>query len=128
MYRPILPHALIEETKETLALLLPNEDKSTRKWFSKLQNTYQLDPGAIRCKRLGSDALSTEHYRYWRRRLVELKEAYDGHQPRSPLQVWRDDRHVVQWWTFWIAALVLFLTILFGLIQSITGILQVSGV
>jgi hypothetical protein len=88
----------------------------------------KLDSGAIRCESLGSDALSTRHYKYWGRRLAELKEAYDGHQPRIPLQVWRDDRHVVQWWTFWIAALVLFLTSLFGLIQSITGILQITSV
>lgn len=125
---PFLPENLIEETKTTLALMLPKGDKRTRKWFFELQKKRQLDPGAIRCESIASNAYSTEHYKYWGKRLVELKYAYDGHQPRSPLQVWRDDRHIVQWWTFWIAVLVLFLTILFGFVQSITGIIQVSGV
>jgi hypothetical protein len=42
---------------------------------------------------------------------MKLKRAYDGHEPKGPLQWWRDDRKSVQWWTFWIAALVLVLTI-----------------
>ena len=42
---------------------------------------------------------------------MKLKRAYDGHEPEGPLQWWRGDWKSVQWWTFWIAALVLVLTI-----------------
>jgi hypothetical protein len=125
IHRSILPFDFIQETKETLAMILPKSDKDTRKWFFKLQTNNRLDPGAIRCPSVGSDAYRIGHYKYWRSRMAELKSAYDGHQPKTPIQVWRDNRHVVQWWAFWLAALVLVLTIVFGLIQSITGILQV---
>jgi hypothetical protein len=40
-------------------------------------------------------------------------------------QWWYDRRNGVQWWTFWIALLVLGLTILFGLSQCIEGGWQV---
>lgn len=76
------------------------------------------------CGHLIPEYHSIEHFCYWKQRLQELKDAYDGHQPRNPMQVWRDDRQTVQWWTFWIATVVLILTILFGLIQCITGIIQ----
>lgn len=48
-----------------------------------------------------------------------------ANEQSRPLQWWRDDRRSVQWWTFWIAALVLFLTIFFGLIQSVAAVLQI---
>ena len=37
---------------------------------------------------------------------------------------WYDDRKKVQWYTFWVAALVLLLTIVFGLVQSVSGVVQ----
>jgi hypothetical protein len=39
-------------------------------------------------------------------------------------QWWYDRRRRVQWYTFWVAALVLFLTVFFGLIQCVEGGLQ----
>jgi hypothetical protein len=121
---PIIPRELIAETRETLALLLP-KDRDTRKWFGEKQRKKHLDPGAIACDRLKKEGYSIDHYRFWRTRLEDLKYAYDNHQPRNPLQVWRDRRQVVQWWTFWIAFVVFLMTIIFGVIQSTTGIKQV---
>jgi hypothetical protein len=43
----------------------------------------------------------------------------------SILQFWYDRRNKVQWYTFWIAVLILCLTVFFGLVQSIEGALQV---
>jgi hypothetical protein len=123
---PIIPHALIQETKETLALLLPRRDPEVKRWFQTQQKANSLDPGVMDCGHLMPEYHSIEHFHYWKQRLQELKDAYDGHQPRNPTQVWRDDRQVVQWWTFWIATVVLILTIVFGLIQSITGIIQTA--
>jgi hypothetical protein len=54
-----------------------------------------------------------------------LKQVFDEAQPRTIVQWWHDRRNGVQWYTFWVAVLVLVLTILFGLIQSIEGALQV---
>ena len=37
---------------------------------------------------------------------------------------WYDDRKKVQWYTFWVAFLVLVLTVFFGIIQSAAAIVQ----
>jgi ABC-type Fe3+ transport system permease subunit len=57
--------------------------------------------------------------------LVMLKQVFDEAQPRTMAQWWHDRRNGVQWYTFWVAVMVLALTILFGLIQSVEGALQV---
>ena len=66
-----------------------------------------------------------DDYQYWQERLQIIIEAYNKSEPKALPQWWYDRRNKVQWYTFWIAALILVLTIVFGLIQSITGILQV---
>jgi hypothetical protein len=53
-----------------------------------------------------------------------LEEAFDRSEPANIAPWWYDRRKKVQWYTFWVAILVLILTIMFGLIQSITGIIQ----
>jgi hypothetical protein len=53
-----------------------------------------------------------------------LEAAFDKSEPATLYQWWYDRRKRREWATFWVAFLVLVLTILFGLIQSITGILQ----
>ena len=64
-------------------------------------------------------------YIYWRERLLNISERYERSKPSSFLQWWYDRRDMGQWWTFWLLITGIFLTVLFGLIQSITGILQV---
>lgn len=53
-----------------------------------------------------------------------LKQIFDDSEPHTLTHWWYDDRKRVQWYTFWIAALVLVLTIVFGLIQSTAAIVQ----
>jgi hypothetical protein len=119
--------AMIDETRDTLALLLPtSSNKAVQRWFDREQRLHQLDPSAGASQHyLQPHERSIEHYRIWRPRLAELKAHYDAHEPDGPSQWWHDRRKRVQWWTFWVAVLVLLLTIVFGLIQSVTGILQV---
>lgn len=62
-----------------------------------------------------------DEYKYWRDRLVTLKEALDDSQPRSFGQWWHDRRDATQWYAVWIAV---FFTVFFGLVQSVVGILQ----
>ena len=71
-----------------------------------------------------SDLHDPNSYTYWRERLSVLHEAYQKAQPGKLAQFWRDRRDKNQWTTLWLAVLVIFLTLFFGLIQSITGILQ----
>lgn len=66
-----------------------------------------------------------ERFRYWRDRLVILKQACDDATPRTISQWWHDRRNGVQWYTFWVAILVLILTTLLGLVQCVESALQV---
>lgn len=142
----LLPKGLAEETLQTLALLFPSSDTETRKWFSQLSEAG-LDKRAIQCGQLKTDHRQTERFRFWDDRLVVLKQVFDEAQPKSLSQWWYDRRNGVQWYcslianvpntdchplipvvkryTFWVAVLVLVLTIFFGLVQSVEGALQV---
>lgn len=123
--KSLLPDGVAAETLQTLVLLLPSADAETRKWFSKIATTTELDTRAIQCGKLRSDRRQIERFRFWRDRLVTLKQVFDEAQPKTLSQWWHDRRNGVQWYTFWVAILVLVLTIVFGLIQSVEGALQV---
>ncbi|KAI1346407.1 hypothetical protein F5Y01DRAFT_319774 [Xylaria sp. FL0043] len=118
----LLPENLAAETLQTLALLFPSSDCETRKWVSKLPSS--VDTGISRCGRLKTDLRQIERFQIWRDRLIMLKQVYDEAQPKTLRQWWHDRRNGVQWYTFWVAILVLILTVLFGLIQSIEGAIQ----
>lgn len=123
--KSLLPDGVAAETLQTLALLFPKADTETKKWFMKAAATTQLDVRALQIGRLRSDRRQIENFQFWRDRLVTLKQVFDEAQPTTISQWWNDRRNGVQWYTFWVAVLVLVLTILFGFIQSIEGALQV---
>lgn len=127
--RQILPDGLMDETLHTLALILPRVNRKCQKWFEKEQRVQRsfnstLDPLAAD-QQLGRRGRSVTTYRYWNNRLARLAEVFDKSEPKGVLNWWMDRRNRVQWYTFWVAATVLALTLVFGLIQSITGVLQV---
>ncbi|KAL2062787.1 hypothetical protein VTL71DRAFT_5859 [Oculimacula yallundae] len=127
----ILPMPLIKETLRTLALLLPEHDKSIEKWFSEHEIKHRkrgklpLDPLARECGQLKVEERQIDQFHYWHDRLVILKQVFDEAEPKTIKQWWRDRRKRVQWYTFWVAALVLTLTVFFGLVQSVEGAMQV---
>jgi hypothetical protein len=108
----------------TLALLLPSNDSRSRRWFRKKQATFDLDSQAGLCGSLPARSRQIKKFKYWRDRIIILKQAFDDSEPNTVLQWWHDDRKKVQWYTFWVAALVLLLTVIFGVIQSVSGIIQ----
>ncbi|KAF4624242.1 hypothetical protein G7Y89_g13932 [Cudoniella acicularis] len=124
---PILPVAFIDETFRALALLLPEHDREVEKWFSghqiKLEKRRKppLDSMARECGQLKVEERQINKFEYWHDRLVILKQVFDEAEPSSMRQWWRDRRRRVQWYTFWVAAIVLALTIVFGLIQCVEG-------
>ncbi|KAK0511994.1 hypothetical protein JMJ35_005122 [Cladonia borealis] len=122
--RSIFPDGLIEETICTMGLLIPSADKTSRNWFHKKQKELGLDPKAGTYGPLNAAKRQIEHFKYWRDRLTVLKQTFDESEPKTISLWWYDDRKKVQWYTFWIAALVLLLTILFGLTQSVAGVVQ----
>ena len=123
--RTVLPKDLLEETNRSLALLLPRANTECKKWYQKQLKRYpNLDPTAGDLTMTPRDR-ELDSYIYWNERLEIIVEAYNKSEPKALPQWWNDRRNKVQWYTFWIAALILLLTIVFGFIQSITGILQV---
>ncbi|PSN65960.1 hypothetical protein BS50DRAFT_525791 [Corynespora cassiicola Philippines] len=138
LHSDILPPGLAEETLRTLALLCPQSDRATKKWLRRLPKpivskwpsgrpAYILDPHLMRCGHLKTDDRQIEKFIYWHDRLVVLKQVFDETTPNNISQWWHDRRNGVQWYTFWVAIIVLSLTLMFGLIQSIEGALQVYG-
>ncbi|KAE8442631.1 hypothetical protein EG329_002988 [Mollisiaceae sp. DMI_Dod_QoI] len=121
---PVLSIDLIEETINTMSLLLPQNDEASNRWFEKKRRTFGLDPSAATNGHLNSASRRIDKFNYWGDRLSILKQAFDESEPKSVAQWWYDDRKRVQWYTFWIAALVLLLTIVFGSIQSVCSIIQ----
>ncbi|KAI0167562.1 hypothetical protein BJ166DRAFT_237712 [Pestalotiopsis sp. NC0098] len=115
----IFPTGFVEETLQTISLLFPRGDKKVERWYRRKGSSDELDMAAFKC---GAVVRHIDKYRFWRDRLVQLKEAFDDTRPRTVTQWWNDRRDGVQWWTFWIA---IFFTVLFGLIQSIEGGIQV---
>ena len=122
--RTLLQHDLIEETLRTLALLIPSHDARSRRWFREKQRVKKLDPRAGSYRSSIASTRQIDKYHYWRDRLVILKQTFDDSEPNTIASWWYDDRKKVQWYTFWVAALVLLLTVVFGLIQSISAVVQ----
>ena len=121
----VLNDHLIREVFETLAMLLPSSNMRCAAWFRLKTSRLGLDPKAGACEYpFNRVTWDINEFHYFRDRLVILKQVFDATEPRTLSQWWLDDRKKVQWYTFWIAALVLVLTIVFGLIQSVTGIVQ----
>jgi len=121
----LFPQGFVEETLRTVALLFPQSESSSRKWYLKQARRSGLDTALIRNGQLRTDDRQIENFHYWRDRVIVLKQVFDEATPGTISQWWFDKRNVVQWYTFWVAALVLFLTVFFGLIQCIEGALQV---
>ncbi len=111
----------IEETLRTLALLLPQHDAKTKKWFEKYRKRLHLDSHATQCGQLKPEDRNIEKFTYWHDRLVILKEAFDETEPRNVKQWWFNRRNSERWYTFWIAVIILALTIFFGVVQSVEG-------
>lgn len=125
LFSAMFPRGFIDETLRTLALLLPPSDAKLKRWFRKQSFIHRLDNDAVECDRLRAEDRQIENFNFWRDRLIILKDMFDETEPSGISQWWYDRRHGVQWYTFWVAILVLFLTIFFGLIQCIEGALQV---
>ena len=120
----------MEETLRTLSLLLPSGDKKTLRWFRREQKRCVVDElidgTVIKCHPLTTKNRQIGNFVFWHDRLVMLKQAFDEADPKTVRQWWSDRRKPVQWLNFWFAvALVVGLTIFFGLVQRIEGAIQV---
>ena len=102
----------------SLNLLFPHWDPKTDSFMLQHDHTFHLggpfeEPAP----------LSLANFDHWRDRLLELHLVFVS-PPVGLSQMWADRRNPLQWYTFWLAVIILVLTIIFGIISSVTGILQ----
>ncbi|KAL2125433.1 hypothetical protein VTJ04DRAFT_1798 [Mycothermus thermophilus] len=121
----ILPDGLIEETLQTLDLLIPLDNKNCVRWITRKVEDERVDHELRWRRKVERDP---EAYYYWLERLLKLSDAFEKTRPKSPMGWYYDRRDMGQWWNYWLVFLTLALTVLFGLVQSVTGLLQVLGV
>ncbi|KAL2809073.1 hypothetical protein BJX63DRAFT_445525 [Aspergillus granulosus] len=114
------PQGLVAETLQTLALLFPQSEFSSPHSSKKGKHKR-----VIRCGNLRADARQIEKFRFWRDRLIVLKQTYDDATPSTISQWWHDRRNGVQWYTFWVAILILIISTTLGIVQCVEGALQV---
>jgi hypothetical protein len=117
----LLPSDLINETRRTLALLFPNTSSSCNLWLRNSQQRWNLDPNL---KFLTVALRNINEYSHWRDRLLLITDSIDKFKPETAFQWWFDRRDKVQWYTFWLVIAGITLTVFFGLVQSVTGIVQ----
>ncbi|KAJ5095214.1 hypothetical protein N7532_007505 [Penicillium argentinense] len=113
------PFGLIDETLATLALLFPQGNREVERWYKKQDEPDELDGSLLRC---GNVIRQMKDFHYWYDRLAILKNDFDDSKPSTLQQWWNDRRDASQWYPLWVA---ISLTVLFGLVQSIEGALQV---
>ncbi|KAH8895399.1 hypothetical protein GQ53DRAFT_839036 [Thozetella sp. PMI_491] len=117
-----LPCDLIEETLATIDLLAPLTNAKCNAWLANEISYRALDENMVHRDPPNRDKA---RYSYWHERLSIIEETFEKTKPITFIQWWNDRRDMQQWWGFWLVVTGIFLTVLFGLIQSVTGIIQV---
>lgn len=107
------------ETLSTLALLFPKGDVEVEKWYIRQGKENIIDRAVLSCKARERDI---GEFRFWHDRLVALLQRFEHPRQTTLRQAWFDRRNGAQWYSLWFA---IGLTLLFGLIQSIEGGIQV---
>ncbi len=118
--RKFFPDGFLEETENTMAILFPgiNQYRTKRNRRICEKHNVDIESGLVAPRDL-------DHYRFWGERLRELQKVYELARPKRVKQWYFDRRNKEAWTTFWIAVIVFFLTLIFGMISSVTGIMQV---
>ena len=129
--RDIYPAGLLKETAETVALLFPFEETSNknrhrrfsrRRFIRRVRKRADVD---VEMGVVSKTPRNLDHYHYWRDRLEAIQIHYDQTDPKRLRQWLHDRRDSNRFYTFWFAVTAILLTLLFGLIQSVTGIVSV---
>jgi hypothetical protein len=114
------PDGFLEETLKTMSTLFPEEEprQQRRKRRVCAKNDADLEAQDF-------IYLDLREYQFWGERPRTLQIANNEARPRSLKQRYFDTRDKERWTTFWIAVAAFVLALLFRLISSITGIMQV---
>lgn len=115
----LFPAGLVEETLNILALLFPKGHVELKKWYVTRGRDNIIDEASMSCKARERDI---GKFRHWHDRLVALLQRLEHPRQTTLKQAWFDRRNGAQWYSLWFA---IGLALLFGLIRSIEGAIQV---
>lgn len=111
----------------TLQLLFPPNDLESLRYLKK--KTSRCFP-EVHVK--VPEQVYLSDFSYWHDRLSELLSesqapptTFDSTWPTLRL-LWNDRRNPHQWWTFWFAATILLLTLIFGIITVVATCMQTN--
>lgn len=110
-----IPAKLLDETNRTLDLLFPSWDRGTKRMMQRLDLDFHRVHHRER-------VLDLKHFPFWRDRLLQLYEDVYLAPPEGWSQLWYDRRDPQKFWTFWVAFVVLGLTV----IGTIAALLQAA--
>src|SRR3954468_24793894 len=104
----------------SLSLLFPYCDRQTAKFVRRQKPRGHKVTFHLESPFDTPSPLSLADFDHWRDRIFELHQVF--HSP--PTRLWVDRRNPLQWNTFWLAVVILILTVLFGFISSVTSVMQ----
>jgi hypothetical protein len=119
---PIIPHDVLNEALQTMNLLFPFGDKATRELL--IREGKRSFYGLGLHLQMPSPDLSD--LKFWRKEMMELYALYRD-PPHNWTQLFSDSRDKQQFATFWIAVLVLILTLVsiaFGSVSTVYSVKQ----
>jgi len=127
-YSDIFPDGFAAETLRTLARLFLQHDSKTKEWVisgnrPSKDGSVHVNLEILKCGRVQDR--SADQFAYWRKELVALQVIFDKPRSLTLTQSLHDRRNIAQWYTFWIAVVVLVLTVFFGMVQSVLAAVQV---
>lgn len=118
----LFPDGFLEDTERTFSLLFPPANFETSRRVRRISKREGVDIEAAIQHHASFDL---NNYPFWQERLRHVQHAYDKAKPKRIAQWYYDRRDRVEWSTFWIAVVVFLLTLFFGIISSVTSIMQV---
>ncbi|KAI1615001.1 hypothetical protein EDD37DRAFT_400215 [Exophiala viscosa] len=123
--RDIYPPDFLVETQATIDLLFPvGENKLfRRRQRLSLKNFADLEVGELPTV-TGEPDRELHLYRYWGHRLAIIDDKYQTSKPGRLKQWYYDRRDATSFTTFWFTLLAFILAFIFGLISTVTSIMQ----
>ncbi|EXJ66432.1 uncharacterized protein A1O5_10584 [Cladophialophora psammophila CBS 110553] len=118
----VYPEAFVVEVQKTLQLLFPTAGRKSGRRTREYVKRYRAD---LEAPIVEMNRLSLGTYPFFGERLEHIQKRYNDSTQRLLRQWYYDRRKRVEWATFVVAVIVFILTVVFGIISSVTGILQV---
>ncbi|TVY18403.1 hypothetical protein LARI1_G003433 [Lachnellula arida] len=116
--RTLIPRGILRETVLSLSLLFPRWDIHTDNFMLQYDQTFHLEAPFS-----DPHPQHLSEFSHWRNRLMELHQIFHS-PPIGWTQLWTDRRNPLQWYTFWIAIVILVLTVVLGVISTVTAVMQ----